>query len=198
MKPIQTSFSFSTAYPTASYLGLSIEPCGHIPSPDELAAAPFYSDHSQRILVFYLGQYGTCHTINAELLLGLAQEGEGQDVGWDEWGIHTIEVHVRYRGGLGKIWVSGCRMFCTMSNGADDDNPTYLRIYDFSHAGRAKHLRTLDKAREGGGTRRLSPSLGGYKLPWTFVGSWGVDLTIGHDSLAFRVVSILTFLFAVE
>jgi hypothetical protein len=136
--------------------------------------------------------------INVELLLGLAREREGQDVGWDEWGIHTIEVHVGHRGSPGKIWVSGCRMFCTMSDGADDDHSTYLRIYNFSHAGRAKYLRTLDTASEGGGTRRLSPSLDGHKLPWTFGGSWGVDLTIGHDSLAFCVVSILIFLFTVE
>jgi hypothetical protein len=199
MKPIQTSFFFSTAYLEAPYPRLLIEPCGHVPSPDELMTAPFYPDCSQRILAFYFGMYGTCHTINADLLLELAREQEGQDVGWDEWGAHTIEVDSEALGILDQICVSGCRIFCTMSNNTDnvDGDSTYLRMYDFSHGGRAKHLHTLDEEREGRGKRRLSPSLDGYKLPWNLVGPWTTGLIAGHDSFVFRVVSILIFLFAV-
>ena len=200
MKPIQTSFSFSTAYLEASYPHLLIEPCGHIPSPEELVIAPFYPDRSQRILAFHFGMYGTCLTINADLLLELAREQEGRDVGWDKWGAHTIEVDSEALDALGQICVSGCRVFCTMSNSAESvgGNSTYLRMYDFSRASLAKHLRTLDRASEGKGMRQLSPSLDGYKLPWNLVNPWDMGLTTGHDSFVFRVVSIPIFLFTVN
>jgi hypothetical protein len=186
-EPTRTSFFFPTAYMNAPTLSLSSEPCGHIPSPDELMTAPFYSDPSQRILSLYFGQYDACFAVNAELLLGLAREREGQDVGWEEWGAHTIEI-----GGLNRlahIWVSGCRLFCILSDDVYGEDLLRLQIYDFSHAGRAKHLRTLDSVSEGGGTRWISPSLHGYGLPWGVLDLW--DVTVGHDSIFFCVVSIL-------
>jgi hypothetical protein len=189
MTPIQTSFSFPTTHPGAPRSCLSPEPCGHIPSPDELMAAPFYPDRSQRILALSFGRHNTFYVINMELLLELAREREGRDVGWDEWGAHTIEIHVGDPDSVGEIWTSGCRLFYTVSS-VDDDDPTHLLIYDFSHAGRAKYLRTLDRANEGGGTRRMSPCLG-YRLPWnSFDSHYGV-LTTGHDSIVFCIVSIL-------
>jgi hypothetical protein len=190
IEPIQTSFSLPTARQEAYDPCLLIEPCGHISSPDELITAPFYPDRSQRILAFNLGR--SCYAINAELLLKLAREREGQDVGWDEWGAHTIEV----RGGdlcnLWQIWVSGCRLFCTVSNSRDDDDPSHMRIYDFSHAGRAKNLRTSGKAGKHGRTRRISPSIDGYELPWNSFNFCDAISTTGHDSIVFSVVSSLT------
>jgi hypothetical protein len=196
MTPIQTSFSFPTACLGAPCLCLSLESCGYIPSPDELKTAPFYPDCSQRILALYFGQHGTCYAINVELLLELAREREGQDVGWDEWGANTIEVHIGDPDNLREIWASGCRLFCTVSAGMDDggDDPSYLRIYDFSRAGRAKYLRALDRASGGGRARRISPSVDGCKLPWNSVDFRYAILTTGHDSIVFCIVSVLIFL----
>jgi hypothetical protein len=191
-----TAFFFSPAHQGGYEPHFLIEPCGYIPSPDELATAPFYPDRSQRILAVYSG-FNTCCVINAGLLLELARERNGEDVWWDEWGARTIEVC----GGddcFGLIWVSGCRLFSTVSDSAYGICPTYLQVYDFSHVGRGEHLHTPDRASEGGGTRRFSPSLDGYRLPWDFPDSWNMDLAAGHDSLVFCTVSIPVFLFTVE
>ena len=197
MEPIRTSFSFSTAPQRPYDPHLFIEPCGHIPSPGELTTAPFYLDRSQRMLAVYF-DFVTCYVINTELLLKLARERKGEDVGWDEWGARTIEV----RGGgmdfLRPIWVSGCRLFYTVSDGEQVNGPTYLQVHDFSHVGRGKHLRTPHGAVEGERPRWFLLNLDGYKLPWNLDDSWNMDLTTGHDSLVFRTVSIPIFLFTVK
>ena len=197
-EPIETSFSFSLDYLKPRNLWLSIEPYGYIPSLDELMIAPFYPDRSQRILAVHFVQRGPCYTINTELLLELAREREGQDVEWDEWGIYTIEVRGGGLGDLSQIRVSGCRLFCIAPDGADNDDSSHLWIYDFSHVGRAKYLCTPDRASEGGGTRQISPSLDGYKLPWNSIDPCDAISTRGHDNTTFCIVSIFIFLFAVE
>lgn len=153
--------------------------------------APFHPDCSQRILAIHFYEYGACYAISTELLLRLAREREGQDVRWYEWGSHAIEVYVGDPGDFSQVWVSGCRLFCVVSDGVSDegDHPYYLRIYDFSHAGRTKYLSTWDELSKGGGTRRISPSLGGYKLPWNSADFCDAFLTTGHDSTVFWVVS---------
>jgi hypothetical protein len=67
----------------------------------------------------------TCYTINVELLLELAREREGQDVGWDEWGAHTIEVRGggMYLANLG-LWVS---TILHRVRRADTTSSTYLQ-----------------------------------------------------------------------
>ena len=188
-KPKRTSLSFPTTFSAAPDLRLSLEPSSHIPSPDELVTAPFYPDDSQRILAVYFGRGSSCYLINTELLLRLARKRKGQGVGWDEWCAHAIEVHVGDPETVSQISASGCRLFCTVSD--DMDGPFYLRIYDFSHASRAKYLRAPG---EGGGMRWIPLSLDGHKLPGNSPNLCDALLITGHDSLVFQVVSILILL----
>jgi hypothetical protein len=197
VEPIRTSFSFSNAHQGLYDPHLFIEPCGHIPSPGEFTTAPFYPDRSQRMLAVYF-DLATCYAINTELLLKLARERGGQHVGWDEWGARTIEVR---GGGINftrPMWVSGCRLFYTVSGAAHDNGPTYLQVHDFSHVGCGKHLRTPHGTSEGERARWFLLNLDGYKLPWNLDDSWNMDLTTGHDSLVFRTVSIPIFPFTVK
>ena len=177
-------------------MSLSLSSSDHIPSHYELETAPFYQDCSQRILAVYFTQFGVCYVINAELLLELAREREGQNVGWDEWGIRTIEVRVGARGIFSEVWVSGCRLFCTIPEVVDDEGeePFYLQIYDLSYAGRAKHLHAVDRANKNEGARRILTSLDGYKLPWGPIDFYKALSTTGHDSFVFWIVSIPAFL----
>lgn len=184
VKPIQTSFTFSPDTEGYPSLCPSLEPYGHTPSPDE----PFYPDRSQRILAVYFGQRDDCRAINTELLLRLAREREGQDVGWDEWGVHTIEADVRAIENDVETCVSGCRLFCTALDRVGDN---CLWMYDFSHAGRAKRQITL-----GGWMRMVSPSLDGHKLTCGSYGYCDAILSAGIDNIAFSIVSILIFLSA--
>ena len=188
---IQTLFFLPTAFSDAPRLHLSVEPCGHIPSPDDSKAAPFYPDHSQRVLAVCPGWGGACYVINTELLLKLARERKGQGVGWDEWGSHTTEAHVGDLGTLSEVWTSGCRLFCIVSG---VDMACYLRMYDFSHAGRTKYLRTPDVSSEGGGGRLISPRLYGHELSWNLTYFCDTFLIRGHESIILWVVSILVFL----
>jgi hypothetical protein len=193
---IRTSFHFSTAHRGAYEPHLLIEPCGCIPSQDELTTAPFYPDRSQRMLAVYF-DFHTCYAINVELLLELARERKGQDVRWRGWGAHTIKVHgIDNRTGL--LSVSGCRLFSTMSDFESEVPPVYLQVHDFSHVGRGKRLCTLDRVGKGRGTRQFPPSLERYKLPRGYPDSWPMRLATGHDSLVFRTVSIPIFLFTAE
>lgn len=188
-KPVQTSFSLSTdRMDVLSHL-LS-DPYGHAPLPDELMTAPFHSDSSQRILVLSIDEYEWL-AINTEVLLELARERVGQHIEWDGWGGDTIQVQVR-GDTIARIGVFGSRIFCIMS-GVDEEGGaiSYLRIYDLNHAGRAKHLRVLDRLDAGRGVRRISPSLDGHRLPWHPGDLEGVTLSAGHDTFIFCVVSIL-------
>ena len=197
MEPIKTSFSFSTTHHGPYDPCLFIEPCGHIPSLGELTTAPFYPDHSQRILAMHIG-FASYYVINVEQLLKLAHEREGQHVGWDEWGAYMVEVGKGLGCHLGLIWVSGCRLFYIVSDPTYGDPPCYLQVHDFSPIGRSKHLCTQDGASKGERVRQFSLSSDGYKLPWSYHDSWPMHIAIGHDSLIFHTVSIPIFLLTAE
>jgi len=189
-KPIQTSFSLPAPL-GARVIFPSLSSCGNSPSLDELIATPFYQDRSQRTLAVYFVQHGACYVINTELLFGLAREWDGRNVGWDDRGAHTIGVHFGAQGVFSQAWVSGCRLFCTISKGVDGEGrePFYLQIYGLSHPGRAKHLRTVGRANEGGGRRQVSPSVDGYKLPWNSVEFCQALSTTERDNITFWIVS---------
>ena len=198
--PIQTTFYFSPDRGATPYFRLSTESCGHIPSPDELTTAPFYSDPSQRILTFYPGELGGCYVVYTELLLKLARERKGQNVGWKEWAPRTFWIPVG-EDRLELIRVSWCRLFFVETGNEDNvvlygdynrprfDGPAHLRMYDFSHTGRVRHLHVADETRAGVGPRRISPSLV-WVLPWNCSNVW--DVTIGHDNIVFCIVSFLS------
>ena len=188
-EPSRTSFLLPAMGRSWDFIS---EPGGHTPSPDELITAPFYSDPSQRIVALRHRAHNACYVINAELLLELAREQEGQDVQWKDWVAYTIEVRIGV-GSLDHIWVSGCRLYCITSDAAE---LSYLRIYDLSRAGLAKHCSTLNRAGESRGAKQISPSLGGYKLPWHRDRFRYPAPTKGHDSIVFCIVSILISLFS--
>lgn len=186
--PVKASFSFSSAHVTFPTHLLS-EPCGYTPSPDELATAPFYPDPSHRILAVGV-ENRWWYVINAELLLELARERRGQNVGWDEWRTRCIPVSVKDLAGINSIWVSGCRLFCAVSRGTDGSQ-AYLRIHDFNRACRAKNLDTPSGIGMGGRSRETSPDLNEYQLPWNASDLRRGTMTTAHDSIILCVVSIL-------
>lgn len=196
VNPIQTTFYFPPD--CAAYGGcLHLDPCSHIPSPYELASALFFPDPSQRVLSVLANSYHGLCAINTELLLRLAREWEGQNFEWEKWSPHTTWVpfpqgHVQY------ICVSGCRLLFieTDKDGSVGEHgrtsgPLYLRLYDFSQGGRAKHPPAQDVTDAGRGLRWLSPS---SKRPLHLDNRDVRDLTLGHDSIVFRTVSIFILL----
>ena len=118
--------------------------------------------------------------VDTMLLLRLAWEREGEDIMWKEWVPYTFQIPVD-EDRIRFPRVSGCRLFLVETGEGDstatfDDpdghgrprvtDPVRLRIYDFSHAGRAKHLvRVPDGTRIGVGPRQISPS-SVWVLPW--------------------------------
>lgn len=123
----------------------------------EFTTTVFYQDCSKHTLAVPLTQYGARCIIHAEPSIKLAQKREGQNVGRDEWGAHTVGVHVGPQGIFSQVRVSGCRSFCTIPKGVygEIEVPFYSQIYDLNYAGRVKHLRAGVGANEGGGTRRI-------------------------------------------
>jgi len=191
--PTQTTFCFSPRHPTLEW-DLFLEPCSHIPSPDELTVAPFHSDPSQRILCVATDDYFGLYAIHAELLLRLTREGEGQRIEWGKWNTHLIQVpvlqaHDRY------VRISGCRLLFA---GTDKDDcktvnryqrnigPFYLRVYDFSKGGRANHLPPPDPAYAGiGKGKKWMSSSSRWLVPWDC--REVADVSFGHDSVIFRI-----------
>ena len=192
----QTSFFFHpTHHGDAEYAQPLLGPYGqHAPLLDEsLVSTPFYPDPSQRILAICF-MWGVCCVINVEALLKLARDREEEDIRWDEWGLDTIEVHVGETKNIVQTWVSGCRLFTValFEDGEDDKGgePSCLRIFDLSPAGRTKHL---EKRTDRGKPKRwISPSSGRYRLPWDM--EEVLDATTGYDSITFHIVSIFLFL----
>ena len=183
----ETSFCFPD--PGDSDWRLSSEPCGHISSLDELNASPFYPDSSQRIVALSPSHINTRYVIKTELLLELARRWTNRDIEWDEWRTHMIEVAV---GDHERMWITGCRLFFITPGDAQSPGKAYLQMYDFSHRGRAKSLNT-PAAGENGGVRRMSQCSAKRELPWD-----ALDIccsTVGHDSIAFCVVSIDSSIF---
>jgi len=189
----QTSFSFDPTAHQDAYAQLLLEPCGHHgPPSDESLTSPFYPDPSQRVLSVYFS-WGVCCVINVEALLELARDRAGEDIRWDEWGADTIEVHVGELEKVAQTWVSGCRLFSVARFEGEKEGaiePCCLRIFDLSPAGRGKHL---ESKVDGGEMKRwVSPGLGGHRLPWEMEEVW--DVTTGHDTITFHIVSVLIFL----
>ena len=157
-------------------------------------AAPFYSDPSQRILVLSINQHQLL-VINVELLLELAREWEGQSIELDGWGGNTIQIHLS-GDTLGGFGVFGCRLFWTASDWDDEGSFTsYLRIWSFNHADRAKHLRGPISSGTNRGVRQMSPSFDECRLPWHIENYVGAPITAGNDSFIFCVVSVLVPVF---
>ena len=180
---VETSFLLPTNTLRSSWFFWS-EPCGHIPSPDELVSAPFYPDLSQRIFALTLLPLGPCYAFNTEELLRFAQERVNQNIEWREWRTHAIELVVGHHI---HRWISGCRLFAIVPHGRGGED-TSLQIFDFSHACRAKNLLEPDGTRSN--MRRVLPNPTGYELPCAVLDVRGV--TTGHDSILFCVVSILS------
>ena len=182
-EPTCTSFSFPNNSGSGTH-SLFSEPCSHSPSPDELMAAPFYPDPSQRILAFDLGG-AKLFVVNTEFLLELARKWQGLCVEWcEEW--CTSMVSVQRSNISHHIWVSGCRLFRIVEV---DGEPSYLQVYDFSPRSRAKNLNGPDGMSGGERKRCVSSGVGLYWLPWNLLEVRGASLTVGHDSMVFFVVS---------
>ena len=190
---VETLFSLP-ARRIAIPLSLSSGPCDYTPSPDELTAAPFHSDPSQRILALKFREHGW-DVVNVELLLKLARERESQSIGWDEWKTKIIQVNET--SSIDCVWISGCRLFCVTSSRGVLERSS-LQIYDFSYASRAKSLASVQSTDTGGGTRQMLPSLDRYRLPWSARALSLATPTAGHDSVVVFVVSMLTPLHSVH
>lgn len=167
----ETSFTL----PSGVRYSLSSGECDHIPTPEELRVAPFYSDPSQRILALIAHGLPSL-IVNTERLLKLARKYRGKSLyfhGWEQ----AIEVSVN------KIelvyWVSGCRLFQAGSN----FELFCLHVYDFSRANRAKNL-VVD---EGEGGKWMSSSTGSCSLPLSSAEC--ALVASGHDSILFGLVS---------
>jgi len=185
----RTSFSFNPTDHQDVYAKILLEPCGHYGHlSDEFLTPPFYPDPSQRILSVYFS-WGMCYVINVEALLKLARDRVEEDIRWDEWGADTIEVHVGEMEKVAKTWVSGCQLFSVAPFKGEEEmtrEPSCLRHFDLSPAGRAKYLE--NKADGGGMKRWVSPGLDGHRLPWDMEEIW--DVTTGHDTITFHIVSV--------
>jgi len=172
--PEQTTFCLSEIP-----LYLSLEPCSHAPLPDEVMAAPFYPDPSQRMLALNFNGQRWC-TIKTELLLELARKWEGQDVEWCQWG---EIVKSRDMSGRDHAWVSGCRLFYL----AFDSATSYLQIHDFSPGSRVKNLDVPGGASENEGETRMSSIVGLHKLPWHPRQLWDMSPIVGYDTIVFCI-----------
>lgn len=179
--PVQTWFDGPVGHPNWSWI---IEANGYKPSPQDILTAPFYPEPSQRILAFYPEPKGTILAMKVETLLWLAKEKAGGEVRWQEWEPYLFDTLVEsrlYRSHFVRSWVSGFRLFhlsITWGNNVCD-----FRVYDFSTHGRMNSLRQP----AGDGPRVVQPSARRSHLPWKAINI--CNISFGHDSMVFRVVS---------
>ena len=166
----QTSFNF----PDSASPRLLSESCSYAPSPDELKAAPFYPDPSQRILALCFGGTHKLVVIKTELLLQLAQEWRKRSVSWGEWG-ETVQVD---GGGKFSVWISGCQMFIIHKN----PGPFALQIYDFGQESNSKNPNANQREKEGKTGLIPLPRSSGYLI----------NSFVGHDSIVLYTVSNTT------
>ena len=156
-------------------------PDGHEPTPKEDSLAPFYQDPSQRILALEFGQDGSVFVMKTEVLLELAREHGGTELGWGQWRAHVIEiVHVN------KIflWVSGPRLFCIRP----EDDDARVDVYDFSPRASARYIQEVAYI-DGGIMRKMEPNSELPKLPWYLDEIHYANG--GHDGIVFLEVSAL-------
>ena len=156
---------------------------GHKPSPQEMLAAPFYPDPSQRILALSTELQWGFYVMKVETLLRLVRERAGEDIQWEEWKSYMIETvpqrqpHTAYHRGS---WVSGFRLFSTFV--ALCDRGCNLCVHDFSPHASTKFLHKLDDGRT-----VMRPSVESVLLPWN--GICIRSLSFGHDSIVAELVS---------
>ena len=160
------------------------------PAPD--SPAPFHHDPTQRIIAL---RYGSNHLIlQARLLLKLAENREGSEIGWDEWKNHVVVLPLVF--GFVNAWVSGCRLFCVYEG--EDAQGAKILVYDLG----AQRLSKYQKEHVDGGldtkggssgrddrykVGRPLPNGAGAEIPWHDLG----DQYIGHDCFVFTRVSDL-------
>ena len=184
--PVQTSFSLPYNH-RGFPLRLLSGPCWHAPFPDELRTAPFHSDPSQRIIALNFGG-SQWFVVNTEKLLELALRWQGKDIQWDKWEAKLVGVTIGGVYGRDCVQVSGCRLFCIVSN-STGIRRSFLRVLDFSHAGRTKELDAQSAVGTDETTRQWSLSSDGYELPWFPYEFYQRGLAVAHDSVVFRFVS---------
>ena len=185
LEPKQTIFFFPCSPDDPSVL-LS-EPYNPAPLQDELMAAPFYPDPSQRVLVL-CSDRDKCFAINTEQLLKHAQKWQDQRVDLYGWsGIMEFEIGDLYLYDVDYMWVSGCRLF-SLVRGSMDHNLPLLQVHDFSYGGHSRNHGVSQGRREGGVSS--SAHIGSHGFPW--VAQKIINLTFGHDGIIFCTVGILT------
>ena len=156
---------------------------GYKPSPQDLLAAPFYPDPSQRILALSVEPRNAFYVMKVETLLRIARERAGGVVQWEEWKPSLIETargnHSRtYRRGH---WVSGFRLFSTSSVSSEGSD---LRVHDFSPHASMKFLHLADDGRP-----LMHPSVTAFRLPREDYDGPAHGISFGHDSMVFEFVS---------
>lgn len=184
--PVQTSFSLPYNH-RGSPLRLLSAPHGHLPFLDELNTAPFYSDPSQRITALNFGD-SQWFVINTGKLLELALVWEGKDIQWNKWEAKLVEVTIGRVFGRDCIRVSGCRLFCIAAR-STDIRRSFLRVLDFSHAGRTKELDEQGTTGNVETAREWSLSLDGYELPWLSHELYRTGLAVAREGIVFCFVS---------
>ena len=154
---------------------------GHEPTPEEDSLAPFFQDPSQRILALEFHQDERIFVMKVEILLKLAREHGGMELGWGQWRAHITRVVC-----WGKIflWVSGSRLFFA----GQEDNCPWVQAYDFNPRAFAQRMKEVPCIK-GGIVREMGPNSHWCMLFWRahmihFANG-------GHDSIVFLVVGVL-------
>ena len=181
-KLAQTTFWLDTdedRHVGPSYLHL--DEGGHEPTPEEDSLAPFYQDPSQRTLAVEFPRGRSVFVMKTEVLLELARERGGTELGWWQWKAHVVEFPVD---NTEFLWVSGPRLFCIQR----DHWGPWLDVYDFSPRASALHIEEAVND-EGEIVRTMQPSLGSHAVPWDADSIYFANS--GHDSIVFAGVNVL-------
>ena len=163
----KTSFRF----PHGASPYLLLEPSSYAPSPDELGAALFYPDPSQRILAFRFSGTRNFVVIKTKLLLQLVQEQGNRCLSLGELG-ETVQVD---GGGNFSVRISGCRMFIIHKN----HGQFALQIYNFGQGSNSKTPNANQGEKEGKTGLIPLPRSSGYLI----------NSFVGHDSIVLYTVS---------
>ena len=186
--PVQTTFQLSPHFCFFDLPPFLLERGAHKPSLEELRV-PFYQDPAQRIVALVMPDRPIYSVFRVQALLGLLEDREGSEVGWDEWKGSVIipSIGDGYRRAGVRAWVSGCRFFCLDPPKPASSARMNMNVFDFSVQGRVRYLseRGIDEDLEG--VRHLSPTEAEGQIPWRIN-----ELIVpgnGHDSVVFSRVS---------
>ena len=116
---------------------LHLDQGGHEPTPEEDSLAPFYQDPSQRMLALEFRRGRSVFVVKTEVLLELARERGGAELGWEQWRAHVVEVISHDTSE--SLWISGSRLFCVR----EDCGDAQVYVYDFSPRGSAGCIRKV-------------------------------------------------------